>query len=96
VTNRFSTAGLKTACLSLFLGSAVLLLPLGPAQAAQKAPHSAADIKAASSKLAQVEPTSTGSISKAPGDEQPACDRIRRRLWIEGEGWVVRRVSTCY
>jgi hypothetical protein len=96
VTNRFSKAGLNTACLALLMGSAVLFIPLGPAQAAQKAAHPAADLKAASAKLAQAEPAATGSLSKAPADEQPGCDRARRRLWIEGEGWVVRRVSTCY
>jgi hypothetical protein len=96
VTNRFSTAGLNTACLALFLGSAVLLLPLAPAHAAQGRVNPAADLKPASAKLAQAEPAVTGSVSKAPGDEQPGCDRARRRLWIEGEGWVVRRVSTCY
>lgn len=26
----------------------------------------------------------------------PACERNRKRLWVEGEGWVVRRVTTCY
>ncbi|WP_244476989.1 hypothetical protein [Methylobacterium sp. Leaf117] len=28
-------------------------------------------------------------------DEAVNCSRSRRRLWIEGEGWIVRRVTTC-
>ena len=97
VTNRFSKAGLGTACFALLVGSAVLFVPLAPVQAApQERSRSPAEIKVVGSKLAQAEPTTTGSLSKAVSDEQPGCDRPRRRLWIEGEGWVVRRVSTCH
>lgn len=28
-------------------------------------------------------------------DDAGSCSRARRRLWIEGEGWVVRRITTC-
>jgi hypothetical protein len=24
-----------------------------------------------------------------------ACPRTRRKLWVESEGWVVRRVAVC-
>ncbi len=27
--------------------------------------------------------------------DQPACPRVRRTLWVDGEGWVVRSVSRC-
>ena len=27
--------------------------------------------------------------------DDSACSRARRRLWIEGEGWIVRRITTC-
>lgn len=27
--------------------------------------------------------------------DAPACPRIRRKLWVEGEGWIVRSVSRC-
>ncbi len=37
----------------------------------------------------------TGSVEKAPIAE-PTCSQSRRRLWVEGEGWIVRRVTTCY
>ena len=31
----------------------------------------------------------------ASEDEAGSCTRARRKLWVEGEGWVVRRVTTC-
>jgi hypothetical protein len=96
VTHRFSKAGLSTACSALLIGSAVLFIPLGAAQAASQKRPRPADLKMASSKLAQAEPATTSSLSKVQTDEQLACDRPRRRLWIEGEGWVVLRVAACY
>ena len=97
VTARFSKAGLSTACTALFVGLAILVAPMTPAAAApQERARPGADLRAAASKLAQAEPTTTSSLSKVVSDEQPACDRPRRRLWVEGEGWVVRRVSSCH
>lgn len=31
----------------------------------------------------------------AAEDESGTCNRARRRLWVEGEGWVVRRITVC-
>lgn len=31
----------------------------------------------------------------ASGDEAVACVRMRRKLWVEGEGWIIRRVNIC-
>lgn len=28
-------------------------------------------------------------------DDLTNCSRARRRLWVDGEGWIVRRVTTC-
>jgi len=98
VTSRFSHSGLGTACFALLLGSTLLVVPLAPAAAA---PHErgrpAAAAPAAKTKIAiaQVDPVTTSSLSKAT-DEEPACARPRRRLWVEGEGWIVRRVSACH
>ena len=37
----------------------------------------------------------TSSIeTKSPNDA--SCDISRKRLFVEGEGWIVRRVTTCY
>ncbi|MCJ2135764.1 hypothetical protein MKK69_17170 [Methylobacterium sp. J-026] len=35
------------------------------------------------------------SATSADRDDEASCSRSRRRLWIEGEGWVVRRITTC-
>ena len=93
VKHRFSSAGLTTACVSLFLGSTILVLQLAPVQAAPKERR----VAAGASKVAQAaEPTTTSSISKTPSSDEPACNRARRRLWVEGEGWVVRRITACH
>jgi hypothetical protein len=45
--------------------------------------------------LAAQDPETTGSIgTEQNGDVN--CNRSRKRLWVEGEGWIVRRVTTCY
>jgi hypothetical protein len=36
------------------------------------------------------EPAATGSA----GNEE-SCFTARRKLWVDGEGWIVRRVTTC-
>lgn len=28
-------------------------------------------------------------------DDMTNCSRARRRLWVDGEGWIVRRITTC-
>lgn len=39
----------------------------------------------------------TGGVTGMPANTEPeaACTKVRRRLWVEGEGWVVRRVGQC-
>lgn len=97
MTHRFSKAGLGTACSALLIGSALLFAVPSPAAAApQERSRATTDVKIAASKIAQADPATTGALAKSTADDQPACDRPRRRLWVEGEGWVVRRVSACY
>lgn len=103
MTHRFSHAGLGTACFALLFGSAILLVPLTPAEAAPQervrtsatAAKNAVKAGTTKTKFAQAEPETTSSLSKA-ADEEPTCNRPRRRLWVEGEGWVVRRISACH
>jgi hypothetical protein len=38
----------------------------------------------------------TSSIQTDATDDMSNCDRSRKRLFVEGEGWIVRRVTTCY
>ncbi|WP_157961466.1 hypothetical protein [Microvirga flavescens] len=67
-----------------------------PAQAAQaKKPLPAkATAEKVSAVMAKKEPQVTSSTS---GPALPAnCQRARKRLFVEGEGWVVRRLTTCF
>ena len=41
------------------------------------------------------EPQATGSVP-AVEVENANCTKSRKRLWVEGEGWIVRRVTTCF
>ena len=37
----------------------------------------------------------TSSVQPATGSDA-YCDISRKRMFVEGEGWIVRRVTTCY
>ena len=43
------------------------------------------------------EPTLGGAAlsGKGASDDEPGCHRARKRLWVDGDGWIVRRVTTC-
>ncbi|GEP00189.1 hypothetical protein GCM10007887_06210 [Methylobacterium haplocladii] len=28
-------------------------------------------------------------------DDSATCSKSRKRLWVEGEGWIIRRVTIC-
>ncbi len=44
----------------------------------------------------QVRPVSDIRPAEAEAEDDGAnCSKLRRRLWIEGEGWLVRRVTIC-
>jgi hypothetical protein len=45
--------------------------------------------------LASQDPETTSSI-RTGASEDLNCARSRKRLFVEGEGWIVRRVTTCY
>ena len=45
--------------------------------------------------VAATDMETTSSIeTKLPDDA--SCDISRKRLFVEGKGWIVRRVTTCY
>ena len=92
---RYSKAGARIACGALLLGSAIAAASLVPAEASPARTgeplRRTVTVPNAKYTSAPAEPSGTGSIAKAP--EQPgACDGVRKRFWIEGEGWIVRRV----
>jgi len=64
-------------------GTVMLAVPL-----AAQAANGPAETKVAEANP-QVHPVS------AEREDDVTCSRARRRLWIEGEGWVVRRITTC-
>ena len=37
----------------------------------------------------------TSSVQPTTGSDA-YCDISRKRMFVEGEGWIVRRVTTCY
>ena len=96
---RFSRPGAALASATLVLGTVLALAATAPAEAAARAAKGrAAEIEAA--RLADKGSyASTGSVAKDAAKEQAApeeaCFQTRKKLWVEGEGWIVRRVATC-
>jgi hypothetical protein len=37
-----------------------------------------------------------GSSVEVPEEQPHFCKLGRKKLWVEGEGWLVRRVRTCF
>ncbi|WP_243373882.1 hypothetical protein [Microvirga solisilvae] len=52
-------------------------------------------IKSQTTTVAAQDVEETGSI-KAQEAGDPTCSKSRKRLFVEGEGWIVRKVTTCY
>lgn len=46
-------------------------------------------------KVAEASSVRPAAASAGEAEEDTNCSRTRRRLWIEGEGWIVRRITTC-
>ncbi|MGO4705895.1 hypothetical protein AB4072_08985 [Microvirga sp. 2MCAF38] len=76
---------------------AILIFCLGtPVDAAQaKKPLPKGTAAKISSVLSKKEPQAT--TSSTGGKTLPGnCQRARKRLFVEGEGWIVRRLTTCF
>jgi hypothetical protein len=97
--SRTSKAGARYAPGGLFLGLAIIAW----AASAEASPTRSAlqprgGPTAETATLAHPraeEPSETSAITKTPSDHQASCDRTRKRFWVEGEGWIVRRVAVC-
>lgn len=74
---------------SLVLGASCVLLSLVPAQA--RSTRTASAEPAAT----EQQPSAVRPVSVTVPESNQVCGRSRRRLWLEGEGWVVRKISTC-
>jgi hypothetical protein len=84
-------AGLA-AGLVIFLPFASFSLPLAAASSPARATKPAAAMLDRAKTARVKDPETTSSVT--PADDK--CLRSRKRLWVEGEGWVVRRVATCF
>lgn len=73
---------------SLLLG--VVCLGCGLASAQARTTRSAS----AEQPAAQTEPA-VRPVSAMVSEGHPVCTHTRRRLWLEGEGWVVRKIANC-
>jgi hypothetical protein len=96
VTNlRYSRSGAGLACATLLIGSVFLLIPMTSSFAAPSTPPATARVAAVDlAKTAEADAPTTGSI-KAAEEDDAGCYRTRRKLWVDGEGWIVRRVTLC-
>jgi hypothetical protein len=74
---------------STALGAASALLLLAGLATGQAGPASN------ETKVAEAAPSQVHPVAAVERDDDASCSRARRRLWIEGEGWVVRRITTC-
>ena len=71
----------------------------GLSGAAEAAPagHGAAakPAKEAVTSVSAKDVDTTSSVQAGTGSDA-YCDISRKRMFVEGEGWIVRRVTTCY
>ncbi|HEU6441289.1 MAG TPA: hypothetical protein VFF38_02920 [Microvirga sp.] len=82
------------ASLAIAAGIAFAPMPAEAARAPREAPAAKA-LKSNGTAVAVKDVEETGSIETDAVDTS-TCDRSRKRLFVEGEGWIVRRVTTCY
>jgi hypothetical protein len=88
---RFSRPGAALASAALLIGSAIAVLGAGPADAAPARAKRAAVAAKAPAPVAEPK----AAYTKAGPDEDAGCFSARRKLFVDGEGWIVRRVTTC-
>jgi hypothetical protein len=92
--DRFLETSAYAAAFAIPIGVALLFAVSMAKAAAAERPRVEAAVEISRPKLSSTAPAL--SSAKAVNDEQLTCDRPRRRLWIEGEGWIVRRVPSCH
>ncbi|KQQ30649.1 hypothetical protein ASF53_17890 [Methylobacterium sp. Leaf123] len=71
-----------------FLGLALIGLTATPSLAAPGTGRS-------TTQVAEAAQVSQAAVTSESDEESANCNKQRRRLWIEGEGWIVRRVTIC-
>jgi hypothetical protein len=81
----FKISSLLPLCAAALAGALTISVP---AEASSLKPHSASITIAA-------ERPPVPEAAPVVQSDSIECPRIRRRLWVEGEGWIVRRVASC-
>ncbi len=71
----------------------LLLAPSAISSTADASTTPAAATPSAVDTLAQ--PMRRSSVRQAAGAGEANCPVVRRKLWVDEEGWVVRRVPLC-
>ena len=94
---RYSRTGAALATATLGLATVFLVAGGSAGQAkpqkAERSPQAAFTAMQSGGKPAgALDAATTAAIGK---DEDGACFTARKKLWVEGEGWIVRRVTTC-
>jgi hypothetical protein len=92
--SRFSRPAETAALSALILGVVLAATPLTAALAAPSEARQAAGRTQTAAAAATVDVT--GSVAAKPAGEEPNCQKARRKMFVEGEGWIVRRVTTCH
>jgi hypothetical protein len=91
--------GAHGALSAVVFASLCIMAVTEPAHAAKMQLDSKTAAEKVSAVLAKKEPQPTASSSAVSSSDQvvpPNCERSRKKLWVEDQGWVVRRVTTCY
>ncbi|MCG7391351.1 hypothetical protein MHY87_00320 [Microvirga sp. ACRRW] len=81
---------------SFALAAGLIFAPL-PADAAHLPQElsAAKAVKSTGTAVASKDVEETGSI-KVQDADTGTCSKSRKRLFVEGEGWIVRKLTTCY
>jgi hypothetical protein len=89
MSDRVKMLGTVLAVMMALLPASVALAAPGEARAAP-AIRSAAGVPVVAAGAGGAEAREAADPELAPG-----CERARRRLFVEGEGWIIRRVTIC-
>ena len=93
---RYSRTGAALATATLCLATVFLVAGGSVSQAkpqkAEKSPKAAFTAMQSGKPAEGLDAATTAAIGK---DEDGSCFTARKKLWVDGEGWIVRRVTTC-
>jgi hypothetical protein len=77
----------------LALGGLVAITSYPPAEASP--PIAKTEVPRPAVRMMTSELVQTAETDTRVAADDAACSKVRKRLWVDGEGWIVRRVSIC-